>query len=184
MNSIPASPWESVPRSCEPFRLSRTPVSSMQKSSNSLSRKRCPPLRQRTSARAAAASAALPLTPTGLASNIEDGRGVPMVLVSSGEFLMGSNFGGNEEQPEHTVSQSAFYIDAYEVLNSRYAQCVSEGACDPPTQFNSSTRSSYYGNPEFADFPVVMVTWNMAQEYCSWRGASLPTQAQWEKAPP
>ena len=127
-------------------------------------------------------AAALPLTPTGLASNIEDGRGVPMVLVSSGEFLMGSNFGGNEEQPEHTVSQSAFYIDAYEVTNSRYAQCVSEGACDPPTQFNSSTRSSYYGNPEFADFPVVMVTWNMAQEYCSWRGASLPTEAQWEKA--
>jgi formylglycine-generating enzyme required for sulfatase activity len=124
----------------------------------------------------------LPLTPTGQASNIEDGRGVPMLLVPAGEFLMGSNFGGIEEQPEHTVFLSAFYIDAYEVTNSRYAQCVGEGACDPPGQLNSATRSSYYDNPEFADFPVVMVTWNMAQDYCSWRGASLPTEAQWEKA--
>jgi len=125
---------------------------------------------------------ALPPTPTGLASSIEDGRGVPMVLVPAGEFLMGSNFGGNEEQPEHTVTLSSYYIDTYEVTNARYAQCVSEGACDSPDQFNSATRPSYYGNPEFADFPVLMVTWNKAQDYCSWRNASLPTEAQWEKA--
>ncbi len=58
-----------------------------------------------------------------------------MVLVPAGEFLMGSNFGGNEEQPEHTVTLSSYYIDTYEVTNARYAQCVSEGACDSPDQF-------------------------------------------------
>ncbi len=95
---------------------------------------------------------------------------------------MGSNFGGIEEQPEHTVSLSSFYIDTYEVTNARYAQCVSEGVCDSPDQSNSATRPSYYGNPDFADFPVLMVNWNKAQDYCSWRAASLPTEAQWEKA--
>lgn len=130
----------------------------------------------------AASTATIPASPTGLASSIEDDRLVPMVLVPAGEFLMGSNFGAAEEAPEHAVDLSAFYIDLFEVTNARYAQCVAEGACDVPVQLNSATRASYYDNPEFGDFPVVMVTWAMAGQYCSWRGASLPTEAQWEKA--
>jgi formylglycine-generating enzyme required for sulfatase activity len=105
-----------------------------------------------------------------------------MVLIPAGEFLMGDNLGGPEEQPEHNVNLDSYYIDLYEVTNARYAACVADNSCDPPTQLGSATRSSYYDDPDFADFPVIFVNWAMAGQYCAWRGGSLPTEAQWEKA--
>lgn len=32
------------------------------------------------------------------------------------------------------------------------------------------------------DYPIVNVTWNDSAAYAAWAGASLPTEAQWEKA--
>jgi formylglycine-generating enzyme required for sulfatase activity len=77
----------------------------------------------------------------------------------------------------------AFWIDQTEVTNAMYAKCVADGgACQEPTNTSSYTHSSYYGNSEFDNYPVLYVDWNMANTYCSWAERRLPTEAEWEKA--
>ena len=109
-----------------------------------------------------------------------------MQFVPAGEFTMGSDVAqlpdDTDEKPAHRVYLDAFYIDKYEVTNKVYKACVDAGACQPPLDFHSFTRSSYYENPDFDNHPVINVSWDMAKTYCEWRGAQLPTEAQWEKA--
>jgi formylglycine-generating enzyme required for sulfatase activity len=121
-------------------------------------------------------------TATPYPTEIIDAKGVPMRLVPAGEFTMGSENGDSDESPVHKVYLDAFYMDKYEVTNAMYAACVNAGVCDPPRNTSSYTRSSYYGNAAFDDYPVIYVDWNMAKTYCEWRGARLPTEAEWEKA--
>jgi formylglycine-generating enzyme required for sulfatase activity len=115
-------------------------------------------------------------------AEITDSQGVTMRLVPAGPFPMGSDNGDSDRQPVHDIYLDAYYIDIYEVTNALYKTCVDASVCAAPKNTNSYSRPSYYGNPEFDNYPVIYVDWNMAQTYCQWRGADLPTEAQWEKA--
>ena len=115
-------------------------------------------------------------------SSVETGS-VVMLFVPAGEFTMGNDNGGSDEKPAHSVYLDSYWIDQTEVTNAMYEKCVNAGACQPPVETSSSTHSSYYGNSEFDDFPVIYVSWNYANAYCKWRGwTRLPTEAEWEKA--
>jgi formylglycine-generating enzyme required for sulfatase activity len=100
-----------------------------------------------------------------------------MVYVPAGEFIMGSEEGDKDEQPVHTVYLDAFYIDKYEVTHAQYRACVEAGACDEPWHI-----TYYYDNADYAQHPVVYVSWYQASAYCEWANKRLPTEAEWEKA--
>jgi formylglycine-generating enzyme required for sulfatase activity len=122
------------------------------------------------------------LPPTEISDLDALNNSIPMLLAPEGEFTMGSNDGDTDEKPVHRIFLHAFYIDKYEVTNSLYKACVDAGVCEPPHDFRSKTHSDYYENAEFDDYPVIFVDWFQAKIYCEWRGAALPTEAQWEKA--
>jgi formylglycine-generating enzyme required for sulfatase activity len=101
--------------------------------------------------------------------------GMLMVYVPGGGFTMGAFI-------SYYVTLDAFWMDQTEVTNAMYARCVGAGACQPPSTNSSRLRSSYYGDPQYADFPVIHLNWAAAGAYCVWAGARLPTDAEWEKA--
>ncbi|MCG3171868.1 MAG: Hercynine oxygenase [Myxococcota bacterium] len=98
-----------------------------------------------------------------------------MVRIPAGEFTMGSNGPGNDdESPAHKVRLDAFEIDRTEVTNEHYHRCAAAGICRPPLKQDDNLNG-----PEQ---PVVGVSYSDAQTYCAWVGKRLPTEAEWEKA--
>lgn len=129
-------------------------------------------------------------TPTEITAGAEqDFNGVVMVYVPAGCFLMGSTDAQidqtvaaarttqptaqrswySNELPQHQVCfERPFWIDKFEVSNAQFAQ------------FGGSARTP--SNWADANLPRESISWFEARDFCTARGARLPTEAEWEYA--
>lgn len=110
-----------------------------------------------------------------------------LIFIPAGSFTMGSDpntdpYYWGAEAPPHEVYLDGYWIMQTEVTNSMYQEYVMQKACPLPANYGSRTRRIYYGNSEFADYPVIFVSYVHASSFCLWAGGRLPTEAQWEKA--
>lgn len=138
-------------------------------------------------------------TITPIPDELIDEKGITMRLVPAGEFTMGNKAEDTlaecqkvrsdcqldlfkDEEPIHQVYLDAFYMDIYEVTKAAYKVCVEAGACTPPEKTLFYNPDSYYADSQYDNHPMIFVDWDQANTYCEWRGGSLPTEAQWEKA--
>ena len=77
--------------------------------------------------------------------------------------------------PAYDISvNEAFFLDCTEVTQAAYERCVRAGKCAAP--------ACQYDPAADGDHPVVCVTWTQARDFCGWRDARLPTEAQWKVA--
>ena len=105
------------------------------------------------------------------------------VHVPTGDFWMGSDAASRtsaalpSEMPQQRIAMPAFQLAQTPVTNAEYAEFVRATAHAPPAHW-------FAGVPpeNLHRHPVTHVDWHAAQAFCTWAGARLPTEAEWEKA--
>jgi gamma-glutamyl hercynylcysteine S-oxide synthase len=115
----------------------------------------------------------------------------------------GDAFAYDNERPRHAVSLDAFRIDRAPVTNSQFREFVEDGGYERSELWAPAgwelRRSEGWERPLYwtadggerrfdevvelePEVPVMHVSWFEADAYARWRGARLPTEAEWEHA--
>jgi len=106
---------------------------------------------------------------------------IRFLWIPGGQFQMGSKRALNAE-PVHPVRITPFWLGETPVTNAQYAVYLEKTT--------RATEPEYWRDRRFSapDQPVVGVSWEDAQVFCSWLGKTwgqqvlLPSEAQWEFA--
>ena len=80
------------------------------------------------------------------------------------------------ELARHPVTLSAFWLDRVEVSVGEYRRCAELGRCTPLPYADGGRRL------DRVELPASLVRWEDAQAYCRFRGARLPSEAEFERA--
>jgi formylglycine-generating enzyme required for sulfatase activity len=89
--------------------------------------------------------------------------------------------GGRLRERDGLVVKIAdFALDATEVTVNEYRRCVAAGACRVDAA--RSTRGCNLARMYVEEHPINCVSVEEAEAYCDWRGARLPTRAEWQWA--
>ncbi len=86
-----------------------------------------------------------------------------MVLVPSGEFLMGDSAETAFEKPVRSIKISGFYMDETPVTYADFQEYVNDGG--------NPTRYWVYSSYNIPEQPISGVSWYHAINYCNWRSA-------------
>lgn len=127
-----------------------------------------------------------------LGTHITDDKGVEMVYVPAGKFLMGSDE-SNNEKPIHEVHVSQpFWLDLTPVTYESFWQFVNDGGYQNRVWWTNAgwewVQTQNIVAPKevegFSDSqqPQGEASWYEAVAYAAWRGGRLPTEAEWEWA--
>ena len=121
----------------------------------------------------------------------------PMVLISAGWFLMGTNREDgdrhtfeknydNTEFPERRIWIDAYQLDQYEVSLGEILRFLLETnrPVSPELRALIWHLISIHFIPDqaLAPWPALYVTWEEANAFCLKQGKRLPSEAEWEKA--
>ena len=100
-----------------------------------------------------------------------------MKHIAAGSFGMGGRDeeSPNNERPFHTVYLAGYYISPFPVANQDYREFVQVTGHRTPIHWQRGTFPTGTGR-----HPVTNVSWQDAMAYAEWRGARLPTEAEWE----